>query len=60
MPPLTSVVTIGFNRTAYSVSEDAGSVTVMLSVQTGALDRDVIVTLSTINGTALRESLRPL
>ena len=42
------------------MSEDAGSVTVTLSVQTGALDRDVIVTLSTINGTALCESLRPL
>jgi len=42
------------------VSEDAGSVTVILSVQAGTLDRDVIVTLSTINGTALCESLRPL
>ena len=59
-PVLTSVVTIGFNRTAYYVSEDAGSVTVTLSVQTGTLDCDVIVTLSTINGTAMRESLKPL
>ena len=42
------------------MSEDAGSATVMLSVQAGTLDRDVIVTLSTINGTALCESLRPL
>ena len=42
------------------MSEDAGSVTVILSVQTGALDRDVVVILSTINGTALCESLRPL
>ena len=57
---LTSVVTIGFNRTAYSVSEDAGSVTVTLSVQTGTLDRDVIVTLSTINGTAMCKYLKPL
>ena len=47
------MVTIGFNKTAYSVSEDAGSVSVTLSVQTGGLDRDVIVTLSTVNGTAL-------
>ena len=51
----TSVVTIGFNETAYSVSEDAGNVSITLSVQTGILDRNVIVTLSTINGTAMCE-----
>ena len=51
----TSVVTIGFIETAYSVSEDAGSANVTLSVQTGTLDRDVIVTLSTISGTAMCE-----
>ena len=49
----TSVVTIGFNKTAYSVSEDAGSVSITLSVQIRALDRDVIVTLSSMNGTAM-------
>ena len=49
----TSVVTIGFNKTAYSVSEDAGSVSIALSVQMGALDRDVVVTLSTVNGNAI-------
>ena len=42
------------------MSEDAGSVTVTLSVQTGTLDCDVIVTLSTINDTAMCESLKPL
>ena len=52
------MVTIGLNRTVYSVSEDAGSVTVTLSVQNGTLDRDVIVTLSTINGTAMCEYLK--
>ena len=51
----TSVITIGFNETAYSVSEDAGSISITLSVQTGILDRNVIVTLSTINGTAMCE-----
>ena len=51
----TSVVTIGFNKTAYSVSEDAVSAIVTLSVQTGTLDRNFIVTLSTINGTAMCE-----
>ena len=56
----TSVVTIGFSRTAYSVSEDADSVSVTVFIQSGALNRDVIVTLSTINGSALCESLKPL
>ena len=50
-----SVVTIGFSRAGYYVSEDAGSVSVTVSVQSGTLDRDVITTLSTINGTALCE-----
>jgi len=54
------VVTIGFNRTtlSYSVREDGGSVSVILSVLVGTLDRDVIVTLTTINSTAMRESLK--
>ena len=56
----TPVFTIGFNKTAYSVSEDAGSVYITLSVQNEVLDRDVIVTLSTVNGTAMCESLKPL
>ena len=50
------VVLIGFNGTTHSVCEDAGSVSVTLSVLDGTLDRDVIVTLTTINNTALRES----
>jgi len=56
----TSVLKIGFSIAAYSVSEDAGSVSITISVQTGGLDRDVLVTLSTVNGTALCESLKPL
>ena len=51
------MVTIGFNKTAYFVSEDAGSVSVIatLFAETETLDRDVIVTLSTISGTAMCE-----
>ena len=56
----TSVVTIGFNKTAYSVSEDAGNISVTVSVQNGTLGRDVLVTVSTVNNTALCESLKPL
>ena len=56
----SSVFTIGFTNAAYSVYEDAGSVSVTVSVQTGNLDRNVIVTLSTVNGTAMCESLKPL
>ena len=51
----TSAVTIGFNKTAYSVNEDAGSVSITLSVQNGTLDRDVILNLSTVNGNAMCE-----
>ena len=49
------MVTIGFSTTVYSVSEDAGSVSVTVSVQTGTLGRDVVVILSSINGTAMGE-----
>ena len=51
------MVTVGFNRTAYYVSEDAGSVIVTVSMENGTLGRDVIVIVSTVNGTALCESL---
>ena len=47
------MVTIGFNKTTYSVREGARSVSVTLSVLIGALDQDVVVTLSSINGTAM-------
>ena len=52
LPPL-SVVRIGFNPTTYSVHEDEGSVSVVVSVLLGILGRDVIVSLQTLNGTAL-------
>ena len=54
------MVTIGFSKADYSVSEDVGSVSVTVSIQNGALDRDVIVTLSTVNDSAMCESLKPL
>lgn len=42
---------IGFKQTAYSVREDAGSVTVSVSVMSGAPVGDVVVTLtSTVAG----------
>ena len=56
----TSVITIGFNKTAYSVSEDAGNVSITLSVQIGALDRDVVVTLLNINDTPMCKFLKEL
>ena len=56
----TLVVTIGFNKTAYSASEDASSVSITLSVEIGALDQDVVVTLSSINGTAVCKFLKQL
>ena len=50
-----SAVTIGLNPATYSVREDAGNVNVTLSMLAGALDRDVIVTLTTMNSTAMCE-----
>ena len=49
--PPSSVVTIGFNPATYSVTEGAGSVDVTVAVQ-GSLERAVVVTLSTMDGTA--------
>ena len=45
-----SSVTFGFNQTTYSVREDAGSVTVSVSVISGTISEDVIITLSTAPG----------
>ena len=50
-----SVITIGLNPAAYSIREGAGNVSVSLSVLAGTLGRDVIVTLTTMNSTAMRE-----
>ena len=44
------LVVIGFNQTTYSVREDAGSVTVSVSVMNETISEDVIVTLSTSPG----------
>jgi len=51
-----SAVLIGFNPTTYSVSEDVGSVTVAVSLLRGILARDVIVSLHTMNATAMGKS----
>jgi len=48
-------VTIGFNDTTYNVTE-GGNVSVSVSVQSGTLARDVVVTLQTMNGTATAPS----
>ena len=42
------------------MSEGASSVSVTISVQNGALHREIVVNLSTVNDTALCESLKPL
>jgi len=47
----SSAVTIGFNATTYNVTE-GGSVSVSVSVQSGTLAREVVVTLQTVDGTA--------
>ena len=45
-----SPVTIGFDQTIYSVRENAGSVTVSVSVMNGTISQDVIIILSTAPG----------
>ena len=49
-----SVVTIGINGT-YSLHEDATSITITVLVLMNSLARDVSVTLSTSDGTAMGE-----
>ena len=49
------MVLIGLNPATYSVGEDAGNVSVTLSVLAGTLGRDVTVILTTRNSTAMRE-----
>ena len=56
----SSAVAIGFNPTTYSVSEDVGSVAVAVSLLSGILSRDVIVSLQTMNNTAIGKSLNKL
>ena len=53
--PLQLGVTIGFSPTIYTMSEDVGSVSVAVSLQNGILARDVVVTLQTLDGTAMGE-----
>ena len=45
--------TIGFTQDAYEVIEDAGFVTVTVAVSDGILDREVVITLETSDGTAV-------
>ena len=47
-----SGITIGFNQTAYSVNEGAGSVNTTVSILDGTLDRNVFVTVFTSDATA--------
>ena len=44
------LVVIGLNQRTYFVSEDTGSVTVSVSVMSGTISQDVIITLSTVPG----------
>ena len=53
--PCLAEATFGFNPT-YSVSEDVGNITVAVSLLSGILARDLIVSLLTLNGTAVGES----
>ena len=53
---LFAVVTIGIEDPEIEVDEDAGTAEVCVRVLAGELSRNVIVTLSTSDGTAFGES----
>ena len=45
-------VTIGFEQT-YSVGEDGGSIEVCAAIRAGTLQTSVVVTMATVDGTAI-------
>ena len=53
----SSVVTIGFDVASYTITESANSVSISVSVQSGSLARDVVVTVETMDDTATGEAL---
>ena len=50
------VVQVGFENSSYLVAEDTGPVSVCVTI-TGQLARDIVVTLSTADGSAIGKSL---
>ena len=56
--PSSSVVTIGFDAATYTFTETDGTVSrpVSVSVQSGSLARDVVVTVQTVDGSATGEA----
>ena len=53
---MISAVQVGFENTSYLVAEDAGSVSVCVTI-TGQLARDIVVTFCAGDGTAVGKSL---
>ena len=53
------MVTIGFDASTYTFTESDSTVSrsVSVSVQSGSLSRDVVVTVQTVDGTATGETL---
>lgn len=49
---MIAVITPQFENTEYSVPEDGGSVEICIAIQPDQLDREVVVTLQTVDNTA--------
>ena len=49
------MVTIGFDAATYTETDSTVSSSVSVSVQSGSLARDVVVTVQTVDGTATGE-----
>jgi len=56
MSSMILVVQVGFENSSYLAAEDAGPVSVCVNI-TGQLVRDIVVTLSTADGSAIGKSL---
>ena len=56
---MEAIATIGFDATAYTSIETDSTVSrpVRVSVQSGSLTRDVVVTIQTVDGTAIGRTL---
>lgn len=49
---MIAVITPQFENTEYSVPEDGGSVEICIAIQPDQLEREVVVTLQTVDDTA--------
>ncbi len=57
MSPISTVVTIGFDRSEYSIAEDGGFVSMTVGVLNGRLGKTAHVQFTTVDGTAFGKTV---